>query len=125
MPTKKPAHGPAAAGGDADDQKPRPRLEPDTWGALTRHCLNDDRLKARELRVLHCISCHADAGGYAWPSQDLIAEETSLHRVTVTLAIKQLLKLGYLVLVSSKRRRGRWASNSYRVVRLKRTLEPP
>ena len=71
------------------------------------------------------IWLHQDGRSYAWPSQELIAEETSLHRVTVTAAIKQLLNLGYLVLVSSKRRRGRWASNSYRVVRLKRTLEPP
>ncbi len=106
-------------------QKDQPRLEPNTWGALTRHVINDNRLKAREIRVLHCISCHAGTDGYAWPSQELIARETDLARQTVSLAIKQLLELEYLVLVSKERRHGRWASNSYRVVRLKPTIKPP
>ncbi len=92
---------------------------------MTRHVINDNRLKAREIRVLHCISCHAGTDGSAWPSQELIARETDLARQTVTLAIKQLLELEYLVLVSKERRHGRWASNSYRVVRLKPTIKPP
>ena len=72
------------------EKKPRKQLEAGTWGAVTRHCWNDGRLKARELRVLMCISGHADPEGYAWPAQTLIAEETRLVRQTVNEAIQRL-----------------------------------
>ena len=45
--------------GYAGDQKPRPRLEPHTFSNVSAHTMHDDRLKARELRVLICIRTNA------------------------------------------------------------------
>ena len=106
-------------------KKPRKHLEPGTWGAVTRHCQNDSRLTAGELRVLICISGHADAEGYAWPAQTLIAEETNLYRSTVNRAIQRLRELGYLDILPRPRRHGHWGSNGYLVLRKKPAPEPP
>ena len=62
-------------------------------------------IKARELRVLICITWHADSAGYAWPSQELIARETRLARQTVSEAIKQLQKLGCIMIMNQRRLR--------------------
>ena len=116
--TKKPAHGPEA-------QKPKPRLQPGTWGATTLHGMNDRRLRGRHWRVLHCISSHADGAGYAWPSQELVSKETGDCRRIVNEVVKQLVNWGYIIIESKERRKGRWAKITYRVVRMKLTLDPP
>ncbi len=108
-------------------QKAQRRLKPKTYAAVPAQAMNDDRLKPCEWRVLACVSWHADPDGYAWPSQELIARETRLHRVTVNKATQQLRTLGYLVIMPRKRRHGHWRANGYRVVRLKPQIpaDPP
>ena len=61
---------------------------------------------------------------YALTSQELIARETGLHRVTTQQATRQLQKLGYLVIERHKRRHGHWPANTYRVVRLALKVPP-
>ena len=100
-------------------QEVRSRLSPRTFAAVPAQAMNDDRLKSREWRVLVCISWHANANGLAWPSQDLIADETGLNRSTVNRAVTRLAKLGYLVPEKRKRRHGHWPANTYKVVRVK------
>ena len=117
MPTKK-------HGADDADQKPRPRLEPGTFAVVSDHVTDGPRLKHSEWCVYIGICAHADTEGYAWPSQELIAQERGLHRSTVTRAIKRLAEVGHIIIVERKRRGGRWASNSYRVIRLARKVPP-
>ena len=100
-------------------QKDQPRLKPKTYAAVPAQAMNDDRLKARDWRVLTCIAWHADPHGYAWPSQEVIRQETGLCRVSVSTSIGRLRKFGYLTIERKIRRHGHWAANTYRVVRLK------
>lgn len=59
-----------------------------------------------------CITRHADAEGYAFPSYKRIAEELNISERTVTRHI-EILEDYNLLIRNKKRRSGRWANYSY------------
>ena len=98
-----------------------PQLVPRTWAATPAQAMQDGRLKGADWRVLTCISWHADAKGYAWPSQEEIARVTGLTRPTVGKSVSRLRRFGYLEVIKRERRHGHWPHSSYRVIRRKPT----
>ena len=95
------------------------RLAPRSYAALPAQAMQDSRLKASDFRVLSAISWHADAAGFAWPSQQRIADVTGLSRPTVGTCVSRLARYGYLTRGRMKQRGGRWQTNTYQVVRKK------
>ena len=100
-------------------QSEAPQLVPRTWAATPAQAMQDARLKGADWRVLACISWHANAKGYAWPSQEEIAAVTGLARPTVGKSISCLRRFGYLEIIKRDRRRGHWPHSAYRVIRRK------
>lgn len=100
---------------------PKPRLTPQSYAAVPIRAMQDRRLKRADWVILTAYAYHANTRGYAFPSQERIAELTGLSRQTVNLHTRRLREFGYLKLVkaSKKERRpgGRFAVNAYVVVR--------
>lgn len=68
---------------------------------------------ATQRLILLCLGRHCDAEGRAYPSADLIAEETKLNRKTVFSALKELQALGF---ISCEKRPNRPNANLYRIL---------
>lgn len=65
--------------------------------------------------VLLELADHADSDGICWPRQQLIADRTSIHRVTVNKIIQRLEKQGYLIKENRRKHTGSQRSSLYRL----------
>ena len=103
---------------DLDADLDKKKHTPGTFAIVSLHVLQGPRLTWSEVRVWISISSHASSqsDNCAWPTQELIAEKTGLHRSTVGRVIKRLVEVGHVGVIERKRRGGRWPSNLYRVL---------
>ena len=102
--------------GEDAERDEQPRLGPKTYASMAAQGMGDNRLRLSDVRVLWAISWHADAAGFAWPSQGRIGELTHMTRETVNRCIKRLEGFGYLTR-TKKRKRGHWAKCGYQLIR--------
>lgn len=103
------------------DNENAPRLIPHSYAIVPIRAIQDRWLKRADWAVLTAICFHANTAGYAFPSQERLAELTGLCRQTVNACVGRLRQLGYLKIVKSskeaRRSGGRFAVNGYVVDR--------
>lgn len=96
-------------------------LTPRSYAIVPIRAIQDRSLKRADWAVLTAICFHANTAGYAFPSQERLAELTGLCRQTVNAHVRRLRQFGYLKIVKSskeaRRSGGRFAVNAYVVER--------
>lgn len=76
----------------------------------------DDRLSARDLRVLAALGTYTDRQGWCFPSQGTLAKRLGAGRTHINASLKNLEQCGYVQVVKQVRENGAQAVNLYRVL---------
>ncbi len=95
------------------------KLKPQTYAAIPAQAMQDRHLRVADWRVLAAISFRASAEGIAWPSQDDLSGLTGLSRQKVNATIQRLREFSCIEVTKMRRRKGKFPTNCYRLIRLK------
>lgn len=76
----------------------------------------DDRLSARDLRVLAALGTYTDRQGWCFPSQGTLAKRLGAGRTHINASLKNLEQCGYVQVVKQVRESGAQTVNLYRVL---------
>ena len=102
-----------------DETTAKRQMRPRTWAGVPAQAMQKSLgLYQADHCVLNCISWHADATGYAFPSLELMAAETGWSKKTVVKSIKRLVRAGLITIKQAPRgKSGRFTRNGYQLNR--------
>lgn len=85
------------------------------WASIPRWLLYTPEIGPHAKLVYVVIQSHTDENGSAWPSRELIADESGLSAASVKRATAELVALGVVEVRRRRKLDGRHSSNIYRV----------
>lgn len=84
---------------------------------IPAYALEDERLTKTDLKVLNSLGSHADTKGWwCYPSQQTIADQVKVTRMSVSRSIKKLCDCGYIISRPKFRADGSQSSNAYKIL---------
>lgn len=86
------------------------------FAAVPTAAVRDPRVSKEQFRTLAELSTYADAEGWCWPRQRVMAEHLGITRQTVNAHLKAMETLGYVEIQAQHREDGGRRENRYRVV---------
>lgn len=83
---------------------------------IPTYAMNDKRLTFTDVRVLSMLGSYTDRNGWCYPSQQTIADDMGVSRMTVSRCIKKLCKYGHILSRPKYRPDGSKTVNEYKVL---------
>jgi len=92
---------------------------------IPSRALRDKRLNNTDLKALNALGSYTDRNGWCYPSQQTIAEDIEMSRMSISRSIKRLCEYGYIISRQKFRKDGGKSSNEYKVLLDAEASEPP